>query len=417
MRADRNHTVATITEDLFTARHVGLGELHTLLQHQHAVRRDVVVPAARLRLQGGNLIVPLPDDEPLITEAGCTCELSLHPTHGADGDLAAKLDIPVRYVRRMRASAPGLLDANVNQWLPEQECRYLVRALTDGRGGGIVRALLSDTYGIINNLDVLIAMLDGLRQATRDSGPGDSGPGDAGRGDGDGGRGAEITSCDLTPNRMYVAVRSNTVIAMAPQLLANYVSPFTGARGADNPVVFGGFILANSETGKGRYTITPRLMVQVCDNGLQLEKHAIGRRHVGARMDEGQIRWSADTEQANLALIGKQTRDAVRAFLDPRWVAKRLAELERDAGVALPNPRETIEHVAKQLRFTDEQQNMILSHFISGADVTSGGVMQAVTSAAQLVRDADDAYAMESAGVEAMRLAAAHAGRPRRPLI
>ena len=37
--------------------------------------------------------------------------------------------------------------------------------------------------------------------------------------------------------------------------------------------------------------------------------------------------------------------------------------------------------------------------------------MQAVTSAAQLVRDADDAYAMESAGVEAMRLAAAHAGR------
>jgi len=402
----------TITEDLFTARHVGLGELHTLLQRQHAARHDVVVPADRLRLQGGNLIVPLPDDEPLITEAGCTCELSLHPTHSADGDIAAKLDIPVRYYRRMRASAPWLLDANVNQWLAEQECRYLVRAMTDGRGGGIVRALLSDTYGIINNLDVLMAMLDGLQQATSESGHDDAG-GDAGGGDGggDGAAGVEITSCDLTPNRMYVAVQSNTVTAMAPQLLANYVSPFTGARGADNPVVFGGFILANSETGKGRYTITPRLTVQVCDNGLQLEKHAIGRRHVGARMDEGQIRWSADTEQTNLALIGKQTRDAVRAFLDPHWVAQRLAELERDAGVALPNPQETIEHVSKQLRFTDEQQNLILSHFISGADVTSGGVMQAVTSAAQLVRDADDAYAMESAGVEAMRLAAAHAGR------
>src|SRR3954451_15058582 len=111
MRADRNHTVATITEDLFTARHVGLGELHTLLQHQHAVRHDVVVPAARLRLQGGNLIVPLPDDEPLITEAGCTSELSLHPTHSADGDIAAKLDIPVRYYRRMRASASWLAGA------------------------------------------------------------------------------------------------------------------------------------------------------------------------------------------------------------------------------------------------------------------------------------------------------------------
>ena len=401
-----DYTVATITEDLFTTRHARLDELHTLLAPHHAARHDVVVPAARLRLQGGNLIVPLPDGQPLITEAGCTSELSLNPTHGADGDLAAKLDIPVRYLRRMRASAPGLLDANVNQWLPEQDGRYLVRALTDGRGGGIVRALLSDTYGIINNLDVLMAMLEGLNQAMTDGSSGGVGGGGVG-----GGSGIEITSCDLTPNRMYVAVRSNTVTAMAPQLLANYVSPFTGARGADNPVVFGGFILANSETGKGRYTITPRLMVQVCDNGLQLEKHAIGRRHVGARMDEGQIRWSADTEQANLALIGKQTRDAVRAFLDPQWVAQRLAELERDAGVALTDPQGTIEHVAKQLRFTDEQQSMILSHFISGADVTSGGVLQAVTSAAQLVQDADDAYAMESAGVEAMRLAAAHAGR------
>ena len=97
--------------------------------------------------------MPLPDDEPLVTEAGCTSELSLRPTHGADGDIAAKLDIPVRYYRRMRASAPWLLDANVNQWLAEQERRYLVRAMTDGRGGGIVRALLSDTYGIINNLE------------------------------------------------------------------------------------------------------------------------------------------------------------------------------------------------------------------------------------------------------------------------
>ena len=127
--------------------------------------------------------------------------------------IAAKLDIPVRYYRRMRASAPWLLDANVNQWLAEQEGRYLVRALTDGRGGGIVRALLSDTYGIINNLDVLMAMLDGLQQATRDAGPGDAGPGDADPGDG--APGVEITSCDLTPNRMYVAVRANTVTAAA----------------------------------------------------------------------------------------------------------------------------------------------------------------------------------------------------------
>jgi hypothetical protein len=36
-------------------------------------------------------------------------------------------------------------------------------------------------------------------------------------------------------------------------LLSRYRSPFTGASGADNPVVFAGFILANSETGCGAF--------------------------------------------------------------------------------------------------------------------------------------------------------------------
>jgi hypothetical protein len=31
--------------------------------------------------------------------------------------------------------------------------------------------------------------------------------------------------------------------------LRDYVSPFTGARGAANPLVFAGFVLPNSENG------------------------------------------------------------------------------------------------------------------------------------------------------------------------
>ena len=73
------------------------------------------------------------------------------------------------------------------------------------------------------------------------------------------GQDVRIGSCDLTGRRMYVRVRCEAVQVLAPALLSDYRSPFTGARGADNPVVFAGFVVANSETGCGAATVTPRL--------------------------------------------------------------------------------------------------------------------------------------------------------------
>ena len=52
------------------------------------------------------------------------------------------------------------------------------------------------------------------------------------------------------------------------------------------------------------------------------------------------------------------------------------------------------------------QQATILDHFIDGGDRTCGGVLHAVTSAAQTLADADDAYDMERRGLAAMTLAA-----------
>ncbi len=75
----------------------------------------------------------------------------------------------------------------------------------------------------------------------------------------------------------------------------------------------------------------------------------------------------------------------------------------------IDRPVETLEHVAKTLRFTAQQQETILAHFISGQGRTSGGVLQAVTSAAQTVTDADTAHEMEGVGIRAMELAAAYA--------
>ena len=222
-------------------------------------------------------------------------DAALRPTCAADGQIADKLSIPVAYLRRLALEAPEVYDANVNGLLARQDPakRYLVRGLVDGPEvvpdlaptseadmnitAGVLRALLSDSYLPIEDLDVLLATLEGIRNS---------------------GRRVEIRSCDLTQNRMYVTVACPEVAAMAPALLGNYRSPYTGNRGLDNPLVFSGFVFTNSETGSGRYSLTPRIEVQVCLNGMTITRDAVSEVHLGGKLDAGPVRWSTETTRA-----------------------------------------------------------------------------------------------------------------------
>ena len=49
-----------------------------------------------------------------------------------------------------------------------------------------------------------------------------------------------------------------------------------------------------------------------------------------------------------------------------------------------------------------------LGHFIDAGDRTAGGILHAVTSTAQTVPDADDAYTLERHALRAMAIAATY---------
>jgi len=170
-------------------------------------------------------------------------------------------------------------------------------------------------------------------------------------------------------------------------------------------VVFAGFEISNSETGNGALVVDPRILVQMCKNGLKVNIAGVRKVHLGGQLAEG-IQFSADTEQKSLTLITAQVRDAVKAFLDIEFVRGAVAELEKLAGVGVTDAVKTVELVAKTLRFTEEEQAGILSHFVHGGQMTAGGVMQAVTSYAQVVSSPDAAYDLENVAVRAMELAA-----------
>jgi hypothetical protein len=276
-------------------RNATLADLAVVLRDQQARKADIVAPAGAARADGGRLAVD--GSAPQIGPDGVTLTAGSYlPTEGCDQGIADKLGIPVAYLRRMRADRPDLYDTNVNGWLASDGRRFLIRCLRGGDGGGVARAFLSDGYKIIDNLDVLLAALDGIRAS---------------------GLPVEVDGCDLTDRRMYVRVVCEQVAVLAPALLAGYRSPFTGAAGADNPVVFAGFVIFNSETGCGAFTLTPRLVVQVCRNGMTITRDAVRAVHLGERLDEGPVSWSGNTQDKTLALITARTTDAVATFLDP----------------------------------------------------------------------------------------------------
>lgn len=384
-----------------TTRNATLQDLAAMLQSQGAHKLDVVAPAASLRSEGGLLHVAgtrVAMDENGVT----TTDGVFRPTDVFDEGVSDKLGIPRSYLRKMRDTRPDLYDANVNGWLhglaadatngdegvAGDKRSFFVRTFqSDEDEVGVARALMSDRYSVIDNFDVLTATLSGIKAA---------------------GVPVQIDKSDLTDRRMYVHVRCEEIAALAPDLLRGYRSPFGGGDGTANPTVFAGLVVSNSEVGAGAFSITPRLIVEVCSNGMTVNKDAMRAVHTGSKLEAGVVKWSAETQQKSLELITSRTADAVRTFLDVDYMRKVIAEITADASVEIPasEAATVVETVAKKLLFTQEQQDGILGHFIQGGQLTAGGVMHAVTSYAQTVDDADTAHELERSGMRVLALAA-----------
>jgi hypothetical protein len=371
----------------FTRRpRLSIEALIAKLREQDSRKQDMVVPAHKMRVTPEGL---LELDEPRITSSGVSDTSHFELTGTFDSGIAGKLKVPANYLARMREHKQlPLLAENVNTWLAMEPNRpFLVRTFHgDDDRPGVGRALLSDSYGIRDNLPLLMAVLEGIAD-----------------------RGAEVEiTGELTDRRMIVKIVAPRVTTEATDLLRFYRSPFTGRTGADNPIVAAGVVLTNSELGFGASTITPQFTVQICTNGMTVTKDAMRTIHNGTKLEHGVIQYSAETIKRELATATSRARDAVRTFLNVDYMVRKLNEIAGKAHVDVIDPEATIQHVGKIVGYTGDEQNRILAHFIRGADTTAGGVLHAVTSAAQTLADADSAYEMERTSLRALEVAAAY---------
>jgi hypothetical protein len=381
--------------------------MRTILEDQRARAMDLVLGPQKFYADGGQIVID--SAEPQVTDEGVSDANGRYEvTDVAEDGLSEKLGIHRSYLRKMRASRLDLWDTNVNGWLhgipgavDPHPANLMMRFLRgDDTGTGVLRAVLSDRYGRIDNLDVLVAGLTGMRDA---------------------GINGQVTRCDLSERRMYVTIEAPQVRALAPELLKGYRSPWGGGiekvrevaaregkayEPGTEPVLHAGFKITNSETGNGSFSIAPDLVIEICGNHLTCNADALRSVHLGSRMDEGEIQWSHSTQRKMLELVASKAKDAVTKFLSPGYLETKIRELTELSGTPVTSAADTIKEVTAKGGFPQDMADDILNLYIAGGQTTAGGVMQAVTAQAQRVEDADRAAELEAFGMEALALAA-----------
>lgn len=349
-------------------------ELRDNLMHMREMRHDVVLNSADIgACDDGSLLMP--EVKNVLTDHGVgvpTTVLKLNDH--AMNQLATKWKIPTKYLREL-ASAPEydlktLWQQTVMTHMHSRPMDVLVRGLVEpGAIQGDCRAIMSPAYGFAEHFDVLTAVFDGLRTA-REIHKVDFEPGVA----------------SISDTHMRARVNMPGLRVAADALLKDYKSPYSGNRGIDNPNLFLGIEIRNSEVGAGSFNIVPVIVIEVCNNGMTMTKELFRKVHLGARMDQGQI--SERTVSATMNLISSQTTDYVMGIASPEYLQSKVDEL---MGLTVTvQPSLVQEHLTNA--YSDIQANAIFDAFIMGGDMTAFGVAQAMTAASQTdVFSADDA--------------------------
>jgi hypothetical protein len=375
---------------------LSLQETVDRLKDERLRKRDMVVPSTDLMMTGGMLGVVERSELPrsarellsklsieLGYEHGPT-RFAVQPMPGAYRQIAEKLDIDWRYFQKCLDQGPkyghGLLDTNVNYWLPRVNKSYMLRMFVPkGKEAGVLRAMLGDRFFVLDHWDVLMTALEVIRKMRVN---------------------VAVEACALNETKMYVRFLAPEIEVQAPEILKHYKVP-GGHRFPSNPYgVRSGFILRNSETGHGRFQLDPRIMILACENGYIRAEEGIGRVHLGAQLEEGVIEWSETTKRKAMELVCSQVEDAVKMYLSKEYLNGVVEKVKEKGLEEVKFPSDAIKNVGSYLQLTEDQTTAILNHFIDGGDRTAFGVAQAVTYYAHEVEDADLEFQLEASGLE-----------------
>lgn len=266
-------------------------------------------------------------------------------------------DIPKKYYDIL-LQHPELLQTNVQHWLNRSNDTRTLRTL-DGK----VRAVLSDKYRRLDNYDLAMNVLPMLTDAQ-----------------------AIVESSEITDKRLYIKAITHKVQGEV----------------SVGDVVSAGIVISNSETGHGSLSIKPLIYRLVCRNGAIADDYAMRKYHVGRAEEMAQIEFSNETLSANDKAFWLKVRDLVKFSLSQTTFEKIVDSMRESTNRKIENPTNAIEMIGKKYTLTQDETQNVLAHLITGGDLSSWGLGNAVTRMAQDVDSYDRSTELESIGFSVM---------------
>ena len=333
-----------------------LNEVMAELQRQEQVKQDFIGPAQALRLADDGQTFE-------ISRTGGGAVESFGTTDLFHRQMGGTLGIPAKYYDQMRKLKPALLAENVNAWFTDKDQSYMIRSMDYG-AGRVARALLSDRYRRIDNLQIAMALLPMFM-------------GDAQY---------EVMSSEVTDNRMYIKISFH---------LKKYeVVP-------GDWVEFG-IIISNSEVGLGAVMVRPFLNRLICTNGCVINDFGERRHHVGRQAkaveDSFDLYSDASIEAEDRAFMMK-LQDVARATLDESRYPLIIGKLQDATRAPITGKvQEVVELTSRNYGLNQSEQESILDYLIRGGDMSLYGLSNAVTRMSADVESYDRATELESIG-------------------
>lgn len=339
-----------------------LEELGTELNRQRKARKDFIADTRKLSFQmsGANPTLLMDTRDGIQTYAVNSL---------AEQQIAARLQIPYKYYQKMRETFPALLENNVNGWLHRMPEKRMIRTLD-----GHVRAFLSDRYRRLDHLELCAAVLP-IIQEMKD---------------------AEIKSCEITEEHMYIKVVNRSLQADIQV----------------GDAVQAGFVISNSEVGLGSLRVEPLIYRLVCQNGLIAKDYSQKKYHVGKQIqgdDSAYEIYSDETLKQDDKAFFMKVQDTVRAAVDEAKFTLLVDRMRQ----ALHSPLkkkvpDEVKELSDRFVLNEEERQQIMEELFRSGDYTRYGLMNAVTATGRKSADYERATYLERVGGDILSALPSH---------
>lgn len=323
----------------------GLLNINEELIRQLNTKKDYITDTS-------NIITHYDQETNLITLELTDINKNITINDNCHNQISTKLKIPNKYYEMLKQEYPELLTTNINTLMNNQNTRRMIRTLD-----GEARAFLSDRYKPIDNIDVLTKTLYELKTIKEQ---------------------IDVTIQDarLTNNNLYIK-------AISKDLTDTIDSQKPMEKG---DIVYGGIIIANSETGHGSYKVMPFIHVMVCNNGM-ISDRIFKRVHLGKKIEENFINWSEQTNQLEDKILWSKLTDMIHNTFNKETFQKWINEINKVASERIEKPTIAINKTVKAFPEISEQDTDLLLQEFANFGYNKFGLVQAVTRVAQEQKD------------------------------